>query len=65
MAKDYTLKQVSELTGTPHDTLRQQLNRDAKKDKKQRKYPNAYKTECCDSWMIPAKDLNLSNKPSA
>lgn len=58
MTKNYTLKQVSELTGVPHDTLRQQLNRDAKKDKKLRRYPHAYKTECCGAWLIPARDIN-------
>jgi hypothetical protein len=49
-------------TGIPHDTLRQQLNRDAKKPKRERRYPHAYKTACCGAWMIPARDLNKGDK---
>jgi hypothetical protein len=60
--KDYTLKQASELYSIPHDTLRQQLNRDAKKPKRERRYPHAYKTACCGAWMIPAQDLNKGDK---
>jgi hypothetical protein len=59
--KHYTAHQAAELLGIEYEALRKQLQRDLKRDKKQRKYPNAYKTECCSSWMIPAKDLNLSD----
>lgn len=57
--KNYTAKQAAELIGITYDALHQQLHRDSKLDKKLRKYPNAYKTECCGKWMIPAKDLDV------
>jgi hypothetical protein len=60
MTKDYTIKQAAELCGINHRALSKQIERDANKDVKQRKYPNAYKAECCGTWMIPAKDLKLS-----
>jgi hypothetical protein len=61
MTKYYTAHEAAELLGIEYEALRKQLQRDLKRDKKQRKYPNAYKTECCGIWMIPAKDLNLSD----
>lgn len=60
MAASYTLEQSSLLTGIKQDTLKHQLNRDLKKDKASRRYPNAYKAECGKCWMIPAKDLNAT-----
>jgi hypothetical protein len=59
--KNYNAHQAAKLTGDEYETVRKQLQRDAKKPRNKRKYPNAYKTECCGIWMIPAKDLNLSD----
>lgn len=56
-AKHYTIEQLAALKGETYDAIAQQLYRDSKKMRNKRKYPNAYKTECCDKWMIPERDL--------
>lgn len=56
--KSLTTKQLAKLLDEEQDTLKKQLQRDAKKPKSQRTYPNAYKCECGHGWMIPEKDLN-------
>lgn len=62
MTKNYTIKQAAELLTINHRTLSKQIERDAKKSKCDRKYPHAFKTECCGSWMIPVKDVTKLNK---
>lgn len=56
--KAYTAQQAAKLLCVTYHALRKQLDRDAHKAKRERKYPNAYKTECCGAWMIPEKDIN-------
>jgi hypothetical protein len=58
--KNYTAKQASALIGSTFDALHQQLYRDSKKPKSKRKYPHAFKTECCGAWVIPERDLKLN-----
>lgn len=55
--KNYTIKQVCEISGKPLYALRKQLERDSKKIKSRRKFLGAFKTECCGCWMIPEKYL--------
>jgi len=55
--KTYTAVQAAELQGIGYHALRKRLDRDSKVAKKLRKYPHAYKTECCGSWVLPEKDL--------
>jgi hypothetical protein len=57
MAKKYTAQQAAKLLSITYDALRKQLNRDAQKDKSLRKYPNAYKCECGNGWIILYDDL--------
>lgn len=56
--KTYTTHQAAELLGTSYHALRKQLDRDAKKPRKERKFPNAKHCECGYAWVIPAKDVN-------
>lgn len=58
--KTYTAQQAAELEGVTYHALRKQLDRDAKKPRKERKYPNAKKCECGHTWIIPAKDLSIT-----
>lgn len=60
--KSYTAKQAAELLGVTYHALRKQLDRDAKKPKRQRKYPGAKHCACGHMWMISEKDLNRSGK---
>jgi hypothetical protein len=58
MTKNYTAQQAAKIEGREYETLRKQLQRDAKKLKAKRKYPGARKCECGHTWMIPARDVN-------
>lgn len=65
-SKHCTTEQVAKLLGMEYEALRKQLQRDAKKPRNQRKYPNARKCECGYGWVIPAKDITaVNNKKSA
>lgn len=55
--KTYNTKQAAELLGLTYHALRKQLDRDAKLDKRIRKYPNARKCECGHSWILSQKDI--------
>jgi hypothetical protein len=58
--KTYTAKQAAELQGRKYDALQKELARDAKKPKKLRKYPDAHKCACGHTWLIPAKNLDIT-----
>lgn len=58
--KNYTAQQAAELEGRTYHAIRKQLDRDADKPKKERKYPNARKCECGHGWIIPVKDLKIN-----
>jgi uncharacterized protein HemY len=55
--KTYNTKQAAELLGVTYHALRKQLDRDAKKPRKERKYPNAKHCACGHFWMIPGRDI--------
>lgn len=40
-----------------YDSIARQLSRDSDKPIKERKFPHAYKMDCCGAWKIPEKDL--------
>lgn len=62
MTKHYTAKQAAAASGSNYHALRKQLDRDAKKLAKERKYPNARHCECGHTWLIPEKDLKIYPK---
>ena len=62
--KYYTIVNAQKMIGLKPSTIRFILDRDEKKEKKLRRWPNARRCDCgLNSWLIPDTDLKNETLP--